>query len=132
MFDTLLSLGGTAYSIASRVHQGRRMDEMIASLRAIDTRVERLSSSILHVPTLTEVRAVGDVGAKAVGGAELREILEPLQRALGSAILSTGGIEVIRPTGGPLGTDLRSLLVDPVPVSRARGLEGDTMVPIVW
>ncbi len=132
MLDTLLSFGGLTHSVVSGVSHGRRLDDLLRLYAALDARVEQLSSSIYYAPSIMAVHATPSSSSPVLSAAELPHVLEPLQRALGGVILSTGAIAAPEKTRAAFKADPRTLLIDIRPLTTATPHTDPSMVPIVF
>jgi len=103
MLETIVSLFGPVkqaidtYKAVTGLIKGdpqtRLLEELVNHNRAMRDGIERLSDNILYAPNLSAVEDVTRPGAqRRLDGREVREYLEPVQRALKEPILSSAVI----------------------------------------
>lgn len=122
------------HSWASGLKTGKVLDQLLNEVQSLGGAhrldVQRLSDSILYSPALREIHT--NTGRIAADLRELRELLTPLQTALGGNILSSA----MTPTPSRLRDAFRSnpwsVLLEIRPVSRVTAPTNPDLVPVLF
>jgi len=103
MWETAISLLGDINTVSSfyqnvcgifkKDKNSQHFDRVVEHLGGIRAQVERLSDTILYAPSLQAVQDMGKTRQQQIGNLrDVREQLEPVQRAIGTEILSSAVI----------------------------------------
>ncbi len=96
---TILSIAGgvsqaiNIYKFVSTLARGSDAERVLGALDRIHAQVERLNDNILYAPGIEGLSPIAGAVHRIHGLREAREILEPVQMALGGEIVSSGLIE---------------------------------------
>jgi len=135
MIETFISLLGAAntlhdsYNKISGIVRAKENNSQIEYLDRIATGIERLSDNILYAPNMEAVQDITQNRQRKIDDfREVKESLEPLQRAVGSEILSSAIIL----TPDKMQKSPWEVLDDICPVNLSKPRNNPDIIPIVF
>jgi formylglycine-generating enzyme required for sulfatase activity len=138
MIETFISLLGTANTIHDSYNKisgifRSKDNSHIEYLDRIATSIERLSDNILYAPNMETVRDITQNSQRKINNfREVKDSLEPVQRAVGSEILSSAIILTPDKMELAMQKSPWEVLMDIRPVNLSNPPNNPDMIPIVF
>lgn len=130
---TLVELAANGTSLVSGISNGRQLNSILRQVQTLNGRVQTLSDRILYAPSFELLENIEQrVVRVELGQRQIRELLEPIQNAVGDVLLASRLIQAPNDFAKEMVRDPWHLLIDIRPLGRiTSGIHRDK-VPVMF